>query len=62
MTDVVALAAELLAIPSITASKGAVFDFVSRCPVARGWREIQKKGVGTSGCRQPDVCRLLVRE
>ncbi|HEY8165657.1 MAG TPA: M20/M25/M40 family metallo-hydrolase [Gemmatimonadaceae bacterium] len=37
MTDVVSLAAELLAIPSLTASEGAVVDFVSRWLVARGW-------------------------
>src|SRR4051812_2524952 len=37
MTDVVALAAELLAIQSSTGSEGAVVDFVSRWLVARGW-------------------------
>ena len=37
MTDVVALAAELLAIPSITSGEGPVVDFVSRWLVARGW-------------------------
>jgi acetylornithine deacetylase len=37
MTDVVSLAAELLAIPSLTASEGAAVDFVSRWLVARGW-------------------------
>jgi acetylornithine deacetylase len=37
MTDVVSLAAELLAIKSTTGSEGAVVDFVSRLLVARGW-------------------------
>jgi acetylornithine deacetylase len=37
MTDVVALAAELLAIPSLSGSEKAVIDFVSRWLVARGW-------------------------
>jgi acetylornithine deacetylase len=37
MTDVVALAAELLAIPSTTRDEGRVVDFVSRGLVARGW-------------------------
>jgi acetylornithine deacetylase len=37
MTDVVSLAAELLAIPSLTASEGGAVDFVSRWLVARGW-------------------------
>src|SRR5882762_881863 len=37
MTDVVALAAELLAIPSTTSSEGPVVDYVSRWLVARGW-------------------------
>src|SRR6266542_6078737 len=37
MTDVVSLAAELLAIPSSTGSEGAVVDFVSRWLVKRGW-------------------------
>ncbi|MEJ7758650.1 MAG: M20/M25/M40 family metallo-hydrolase [Gemmatimonadaceae bacterium] len=37
MTDVVALAAELLAIPSLSSSESAVVDFVSRWLVARGW-------------------------
>src|SRR6266542_4135962 len=37
MTDVVSLAAELLAIPSSTGSEGAVVDFVSRWLVTRGW-------------------------
>jgi acetylornithine deacetylase len=37
MIDVVALAAELLAIPSISGSEKAVVDFVSRWLVARGW-------------------------
>ncbi len=36
-TDVVALAAELLAIPSTTRDEGAVVDFVSRWLVARDW-------------------------
>ena len=37
MTDVVALAAELLAVPSLTSSEGAAVDLVSRWLVARGW-------------------------
>lgn len=36
-TDVVALAAELLSIPSPTGAEGAAVDFVSRRLVARGW-------------------------
>ena len=37
MTDVVALAAELIAIHSPTGGEGAAVDFVSRWLVARGW-------------------------
>ncbi len=37
MTDVVALAAELLAIPSQSGDEKGVVDFVSRWLVARGW-------------------------
>ena len=37
MTDVVSLAAELLAIPSSTGSEGAVVDFASKWLIARGW-------------------------
>jgi acetylornithine deacetylase len=37
MTDVVSLAAELLAIQSTTGSEAGVIDFVSRWLVARGW-------------------------
>jgi len=37
MTDVVSLAAELLAIQSTTGSEGSVVDFISRWLVARGW-------------------------
>src|SRR5829696_3494776 len=37
MTDVVALAAELLAIQSSTGSEGPAVDFVSRWLIARGW-------------------------
>jgi acetylornithine deacetylase len=37
MTDVVALAAELLAIPSLSGSEKAVIDFVSKWLVTRGW-------------------------
>jgi acetylornithine deacetylase len=37
MTDVVALAAELLAIPSPTGAEGDAVDFVARWLVARGW-------------------------
>ncbi len=47
MTDVVSLAAELLAIPSLTASEGAAVDFVSRWLVARGWNvTVQEVSVG----------------
>jgi acetylornithine deacetylase len=37
MTDVVALAAELLAIQSPTGGEGPAVDFVSRWLVRRGW-------------------------
>jgi acetylornithine deacetylase len=37
MVDVVALAAELLALPSLMAGEGPVVDFVSRWLIARGW-------------------------
>src|SRR3954466_3911472 len=37
MTDVVSLAAELLAIQSTTGSESSAVDFVSRWLVARGW-------------------------
>jgi acetylornithine deacetylase len=37
MTDVVALAAELLAIDSSTGAEAAIIDFVSRWLVTRGW-------------------------
>lgn len=37
MTDVVALAAELLAIRSFTGEEGAAIDFVARWLVSRGW-------------------------
>src|SRR5215213_9206433 len=37
MTDVVALAAELLALQSSTGSEGPAVDFVSRWLVSRGW-------------------------
>src|SRR5687768_6003996 len=37
MTDVVALAAELLALQSSTGSEGPVVDFVSRWLISRGW-------------------------
>src|SRR5436853_4948813 len=37
MTDVVALAAELLALHSSTGSEGPAVDFVSRWLIARGW-------------------------
>jgi acetylornithine deacetylase len=43
MTDVVALAAELVAIQSSTGSEGAVVEFVSRWLIARGWNvELQE--------------------
>src|SRR5688572_31326454 len=37
MTDVIALATELLAIPSTTREEGAIVDVVSRWLVARDW-------------------------
>src|SRR5919206_575766 len=37
MTDVVALAAELLAIDSSTGAESAAIDFVARWLVSRGW-------------------------
>jgi acetylornithine deacetylase len=37
MSDVVALAAEIMSIPSISGNEGAVTDFVTRWLVARGW-------------------------
>ncbi len=37
MTDVLALAAELVAIPSVTRDEGRVVEFVARWLVARGW-------------------------
>ncbi|HEY9230224.1 MAG TPA: hypothetical protein VIP11_26470, partial [Gemmatimonadaceae bacterium] len=37
MTDVVALAAELLSIDSSTGAESAAVDFVSKWLVARGW-------------------------
>lgn len=37
MTDVVALASELIAIPSVTREEGKVVDFVARWLLARGW-------------------------
>ncbi|MEO8194628.1 MAG: M20/M25/M40 family metallo-hydrolase [Gemmatimonadales bacterium] len=47
MTDVVALAAELLAIPSLSGSESAVVDFVSRRLVGRGWNvTVQKVSPG----------------
>src|SRR4051812_3656820 len=46
MTDVVALAAELLALQSSTGAEGPAVDFVSRWLIARGWnvtsREVAK--------------------
>src|SRR5438876_7584466 len=43
MTDVVALAAELLAIQSTTGAEGEIVDFVSRRLLARGWNvELQE--------------------
>ena len=43
MTDVVALAAELLAIDSSTGSEGEAVEFVSRWLLARGWNvELQE--------------------
>jgi acetylornithine deacetylase len=47
MTDVVALAAELLAIESTTGSEGEVVEFVSRWLLARGWNvELQEVSKG----------------
>ncbi|MEP6732126.1 MAG: M20/M25/M40 family metallo-hydrolase, partial [bacterium] len=37
MTDVVALAAELLAIQSSTGNEGPAVDFIARWLIARGW-------------------------
>lgn len=47
MTDVVALAAELLAIQSSSGSEGEVVEFVSRWLLARGWNvELQEVSKG----------------
>ena len=47
MTDVVALAAELLSIQSPTGAEGRAVDFVSRWLVARGWNvEVQQVSPG----------------
>ncbi|MGI9091505.1 MAG: M20/M25/M40 family metallo-hydrolase [Gemmatimonadaceae bacterium] len=47
MTDVVALAAELLAIQSFTRDEGAAIDFVARWLVTRGWNvSIQEVSAG----------------
>ena len=47
MTDVVALAAELLAIESSTGSEGAAVEFVSRWLLSRGWNvELQEVSRG----------------
>ena len=47
MTDVVALAAELLAIQSSTGNEGEVVEFVSRWLLARGWNvELQEVSRG----------------
>jgi acetylornithine deacetylase len=47
MTDVVALAAELLAIPSSTGAEGEAVEFVSRWLVGRGWSvELQEVSRG----------------
>lgn len=47
MTDVVALAAELLAIQSSTGSEGEAVEFVSRWLIARGWSvELQEVSKG----------------
>src|SRR2546423_3172560 len=55
MTDVVSLAAELLAIQSTTGSEAAVVDFVSRWLVARGWnvtlREVSRGRANIWGSR-----------
>ena len=55
MTDVVALAAELLAIQSSTGAKSHVVDFVSRWLIARGWN------VDAAGSHQGARQRLGVR-
>src|SRR5258706_15970681 len=44
MTDVVSLAAELVAIESTTGSEGTVVDYVSRWLVARGWNVTLQEG------------------
>jgi acetylornithine deacetylase len=47
MTDVVALAAELLALQSSTGAEGPAVDFVSRWLIARGWNvTLQEVGKG----------------
>lgn len=49
MTDVVALAAELLAIPSPTRDEGRAVEFVSRWLIARGWNvTLQEVSAGRS--------------
>src|SRR5919106_5152211 len=49
MTDVVALAAELLAIQSSTGAEGEAVEFVSRWLIARGWNvELQEVSRGRS--------------
>jgi acetylornithine deacetylase len=57
-TDVVALATELLSIPSPTGREGAAVDFVSRWLVARGWNvTIQEvtPGRGNVWATRPDM-------
>src|SRR5437016_10285730 len=58
MTDVVSLAAELLAIQSTTGSEAAVVDFVSRWLVARGWnvtlQEVSRGRANIWGSRSGD--------
>src|SRR5689334_4595818 len=47
MTDVVALASELLAIESTIGAEGAVVEFVSKWLLARGWSvELQEVSKG----------------
>ena len=56
MTDVVALAAELLAIDSSTGAESGAVDFVSKWLVARGWNvTIQEvsRDAQTCGRRAP---------
>src|SRR5438045_4736579 len=58
MTDVVSLAAELLAIQATTGSEASVVDFVARWLVARGWnvtlQEVSRGRANIWGSRSGD--------